>query len=1004
MQTFLFTDIESSTRLWEEHPNEMASSLARHDTILSDAIAGAEGSVLKTTGDGAIAIFDSPSGAIAASITAQQALAAEHWGSAVPIRVRMGVHAGETERRDGDYFGPVMNRAARIMAAGHGGQILLSSVAAGMTAGALPPGATLRDLGPHRLKDLTVPERLFQLIHPDLQTEFPPPTTLDTTPNNLPVQTTEFLGRHQELAAIQLMLESSATRLLTIAGPGGAGKTRLGLQVGAELMDSFRDGVFFVDVSAETDPDSAFEAIVRALDLPASGTGGPLDVLKTRLRDRQMLLVLDNFEQVIAAGIGVSEILQSAPDLKVVITSRETLRVRAEHVYPVPPLSLPDPSDPTAAIAESEAVQLFMDRARAVRPDITLNDENAATIAEICLRLDGLPLAIELATARLNVFTPSDLLARLRQRLDVLGAGGRDLPDRQRTLWGAMGWSYELLTDDERNLFELFSVFSTTSLPALEAVADSAMGLDSVLDDLSSLVDKSLVREHERGTSFTFSMLLTIKEYAEERLAGEPQRDSQVREAHARYFSEFAFGLQDRLRGPESESALEELESEIGNLRTAWRYWVDVGAIEQLFNLLDSLWALHEAKGWYHAAIELATDTLGVLATAETSAELATEELTLRTSLARALLAVRGYTVEVEEEFKRVLDLADSTGTVEQRFPVLRALASYYVQTGDSRSALEIGKELLELGEESNDQNMIIEGHVVIGISLLYVDVDNCLINLDKAIDLYDPTTHPSSRFYLGPNTGVIARISAALMRWESGDLEQAVKRATEAVQMARDIDHPYSIAYALYHNGFLAISRGRFEECLGFAKELAQISEENDYVLWRTLSTVLEGVSRTALGDIETGLAMTEAGVEFYKGLTTPPVFWALVLMLRSGVHAMAGDPKRALELVDEAITAAEAGGAISPEIWVVRADLLRMISDAGPDVAEGLYARAQAESRHLGLRLTELKALSRLVQLRREQGRTPDRSDDLAAVYDAFTEGFDEHDLKMAREILSG
>jgi predicted ATPase/class 3 adenylate cyclase len=1002
MQTFLFTDIESSTRLWEEHPNEMASSLARHDAILSEAIAGADGTVLKTTGDGAIAIFDSPSNAIAASITAQQALAAEPWGSAGPIRVRMGVHAGETERRDGDYFGPVMNRAARIMAAGHGGQVLLSSAAKGMTTDTLPAEAILRDLGPHRLKDLTVPEHLFQLIHPDLQTEFPPPTTLDATPNNLPVQTTEFLGRHQELAAIQLMLESPATRLLTIAGPGGAGKTRLGLQVGAELMDSFRDGVFFVDVSSETDPDSAFEAIVRALDLPASGTGGPLDVLKTRLRDRQMLLVLDNFEQVIAAGSGVSEILQSAPDLKVVITSRETLRVRAEQVYPVPPLSLPDPSDPTPAIAESEAVQLFMDRARAVRPDITLDDENARTIAEICLRLDGLPLAIELATARLNVFTPSDLLARLRKRLDVLGAGGRDLPDRQRTLWGAIGWSYELLTDDERNLFDLFSVFSTTGLPALESVAESAMGLDFVLDDLSSLVDKSLIRKHTHGTSFTFSMLLMIKEYAEERLADEPERENQVREAHARYFSEFALGLQDRLRGRERESALEELETEIGNLRTAWRYWVDVGALEQLFNLLDGLWALHEAKGWYHAAIELATDTLGVLATAETSADLATEELTLRTSLARALLAVRGYTVEVEEEFKRVLDLADSAGTVEQRFPVLRALASYYVQTGDARSALGIGKELLELGEERNDQNMIIEGHSVIGISLIYTDVENCLAHLDKAIDLYDPARHPSNRFHLGPNTGVIARMAAAIMRWERGDLEQAVNRAADGLQMARDIDHPYSIAYALYHNGFLAIMRGKFEECLGFAKELAQISDENDYVLWLTLSTVLEGVSRTALGEVETGLAMTEAGVEFYKGLTTPPVFWPTVLMLRSGVHAMAGDPKRALELVDEAITAAETGGVISPEIWVVRADLIKMTSDAGPDIAEGLYERAQTESSEMGLRLTELKAIGRLVQLRREQGRSPDGTDELARVYEEFTEGFDEGDLMAAKTIL--
>lgn len=1002
MQTILFTDIESSTRLWEEHPEGMASSLARHDTILRDSIDQANGSLLKTTGDGAIAVFDSTQDAVSASIAGQLALVSETWGGTGPIRVRMGIHAGETELRDGDYFGPAMNRTARIMAAGHGGQILISSVAAKMAEAGLSQTTTLRDLGSHRLKDLTEPEHLFQLVHPDLESDFPAPKTLDATPNNLPVQATEFLGRSQELAAIKLMLDSPSTRLLTIAGPGGAGKTRLGLQVGADLMDSFRDGVFFVDVSAETDPDSTFEAIVRALSLPSMGTGGPLDVLKIRLRDRQMLLVLDNFEQVISAGNGVSEILQSAPDVKVVITSRETLRVRAEQVYPVPPLSLPDPHAPTSVIAESEAVQLFMDRARAVRPDITLDDEDSSTIAEICLRLDGLPLAIELATARLNVFTPSDLLDRLRERLDVLGAGGRDLPDRQRTLWGAIGWSYELLNDEERGVFEMFSVFSTTGLTAVESVAKDALGLEFVLDELSSLVDKSLIRKSKRESSFNFSMLLMIKEYAEERLAQSPERERLVREAHASFFSEFAIGLQDRLNGVEREQALADLESEIGNLRTAWRYWVEVGDLEQLFKLLDGLWALHEAKGWYHAAIELATDTLQVLATAESSPELASEELALRTSLARALLAVRGYTVEVEEAFKKVLDLSDSTGTVEQRFPVMRALASYYVQTGNPGPALTIGKELLQLGEERNDRNMVIEGHCVIGISLIYAEVEDCLAHLETAIDLYDPGVPTSSRFQMGPNTGVVARISSALMLWEGGALDQAVTRAEDALALARTIEHPFSIAYALYHNGFLAIARGRFDDCLRFAEELSDISDENDYVLWRTLSTVLEGVSRAGSGDVESGLPMTEAGVEFYKGLTTPPVFWPLVLMLRSGVHAMAGNPERALELVDEALVAAESEAAVSPEIWVVRADLLLMTQDPDLKTVEGLYKRAQSEASQLGLRLAELKATTRLVKLRRELGRSPDGSSELEALYNGFTEGFDERDLISARELL--
>ena len=1003
MDTFLFTDIEASTRLWEEHPDDMAAALARHDAILNEAIDRAGGRVVKTTGDGFLAVFDSVSDTVAATIEAQRNLLTETWGPTGPLRVRMGVHTGDTESRGGDYFGPAMNRAARIMAAGHGGQVLLSAAAAVIVEDRLPSGAQLRDLGTHRLKDLTLPEHLYQLVHQDIDTEFPTPITLDARPNNLPLQGTEFLGRSAELAAIQLMLESPSMRLLTIAGPGGAGKTRLGLQVAAEQLDRFRDGVFFVDLSAERDPEAAFEAVVRTLGLPVTGGGDPLQVLRTRLRDQQMLLLLDNFEQVTPAAVGLSELLQHAPDLKILVTSRETLRVRAEHVFPVPPLSLPHPKDSTASIAEAEAVQLFAERARGVRPGFAVTDENAMLIAEICLRLDGLPLAIELAAARLNVFTPSDLLDRLRERLDILGAGGRDLPDRQRTLWGAIGWSYELLDQTERDMFELMSVFSSTDLPALESIAGTPLGADFVLDSLSSLVDKSLIRSEDDGSSQRFSMLLMIKEFAETRLADSPEREQAVRRAHALYYSGFGRQLQERLRGVERESALDDLQAEIGNLRTAWRHWVDQGDLEQVFNLIEGLWALHEAKGWYHAAIELASDALGVLAKAEPSPELAAEELTLRTSLARALMAVRGYGVEVEDAFKRALEISQTAGTAAQRFPVLRALATYCMSIADFGQGIEYGRQLLALGERERDESILIEGHYVFGAATAFAgDLDTGLPHLDMAIELHDPRVHGSTRFRLGPNTGVVARTASGLILWQCGALERSVTRLAEALAVARGIDHPYSIAYALYHNGFLSLNRRRFEEAVQLAHELALVAEENDYLVWKTLSTVLEGVSLTALGQVEEGLAMTETGIDLYEGLTTPPVFWPLILGLRALVHALAGRPERALTLIDEAIQYGDPEQVVSPEFRLLKGDSLRMLSPIDPDRVEEEYLAGIGGAGEGGLHLIELQGRTRLVGLRRELGRSPDGSEELAALYATFTEGLDEHDLVMAREVL--
>lgn len=1001
MQSFLFTDIESSTRLWEEHPTTMPDALARHDRALGAAISANGGRIVKTTGDGMIAVFDDAMDAVRAALVGQQALTAESWASTGPLRARMAVHVGEAESRDDDYFGPTMNRASRIMAAGHGGQILVSEAAASALDGNLPGGVTLADLGRHRLKDLTLAEHLFQIVEDANTSRFPALRTLDSRPHNLPMQATEFLGREEERSAIRAMLTSPGTRLLTLAGPGGIGKTRLSLQVAAEQLDNYRDGVFFVDLSAEREPSAAFEAVVRALNLPVSGAGDALRVLEMRLRDQNMLLVLDNLEQVTSIGPGLGELLDHATELDILVTSRETLRIRAERVFPIPPLTMARPDDSTETIASAEAVQLFAERARAVEPEFAVTSDNAATIAEICLRLDGLPLAIELAAARLKIFSPADLLERLRLRLDVLGAGGRDLPDRQRTLWGAIGWSYELLNEDERRVLEMASVFSSATLEAMETVAEGSVELeDDLVDLLSSLVDKSLVRMVAEDDTRRFGMLLMIREYAAERLADSAENEEAVRLAHARHYSSFVADLQEHLRGPESHATIELLAVEIGNLRTAWRYWVDKGDLDQLFGLLDGLWSLHESKGWYHAAIELITDLLGLLEVAPNRDELTGEELALRTSLARGMMAVHGYGEEVQAAFEPVLALSQIAGTTDQRFGVLRTLATYYVSLSDFAKAIEIGQEMFALADAEESVNIRAEACYVYGSGLAFSGDHNAGIPyLEEAIGLYDPEMHSANRLRVGPNTAVVARVASGLLHFQAGQLDTGVTRVSDALRVARDLDHPYSLAHALYHNGYLAFLRGRFEECRGHAHELAVVADANDYIVWRVLATVLEGAALVGIGEVEEGVAMTEAGVTLYRGLTTPPVFWPFLLALRAQVHMMAGHNEVALELIDSAI-GVDVGEVTPPEFGVMKAEMLHRLGER--EEAKLVYESAAATAALVDLRLHHLMALTGLTLLRRERDEVPDGSAELAEVYEQFTEGFDEWPLLEAQRVL--
>ena len=590
--TFLFTDIEGSTKLWEKSPRGMHAALTRHDTILREAIEGHGGFVFKTVGDAFCAAFPTALGATESALAAQRDLFSEAWGEEiVALLVRMALHTGATHERDGDYFGPPVNRVARLLSAGHGGQVLLSSSTQELVRDHLPADTHLRDLGERQLKDLARPERVFQLMAPDLPSEFPPLRTLESYSNNLPLQATPLIGREREVVAVCERLRGSETRLLTLLGPGGTGKTRVGLQAAAELVDDFDDGVFFVPIATITDPELVAPTIARVLGLSEGGAQPPEESLQGYLRERQTLLLLDNLEQVIESAPVLDGLLSAAPELKILATSRTPLGLYGEQEFPVPPLSLPDPESlpPLENLANYEAIGLFLERARAVRPEFSLTQENAPAVVEICERLDGLPLAIELAAARIKLLPPRVLLERLGNRLKLLTGGARNLPERQRTLRNAIEWSYGLLEEGEKMLFGRLGVFSGgATLEAMEAVCDARGDLPAdVFDGASSLLDKSLLRQEEgAGGEPRFVMLETIHEFANAKLEGSGEAEA-VRRAHAEYFLALAEEAEPMLWGPEQGTWLERLEPEHDNMRAALSWAIERGEASLACGLLE---------------------------------------------------------------------------------------------------------------------------------------------------------------------------------------------------------------------------------------------------------------------------------------------------------------------------------------------------------------------------------------------------------------------------------
>ena len=606
--TFLFTDVEASTRLWEEHPEAMRGALARHDAIVRGAIESHGGDVVKTTGDGFHAVFASVEDALAAAADAQVALYAEPWGLTDGLRVRMGLHTCQVEMRDGDYYGSGVNRAARLMSVAHGGQVVVSAATAELAAETV---FELRELGEHRLAGLSRPERVSQLCPVGLAEEFPPLRSVDALPGNLPRQVTSFVGRDAELETLADLVRSRP--LVTLTGVGGVGKTRLAQEVAAEAIRGFPDGAWLCELAPVTDADALWDTMAKAFRLlPPSGRSLE-EVLLEYLAPKRLLLVLDNCEHLLDAVAGAVRVIEArCPHVSVLATSREGLAVPGEQLVAVPSLGIPavDVDDELLVLVES--VRLFCDRASSVKADFESSGPNLSAVGVLCRRLDGIPLAIELAAARSTSLSPGDLVARLDQRFKLLARGSRASLERHQTLRNTIDWSYDLLDNTERDALQRLSVFAGgCDLVAAEAVvADEDLDPFDVVHVVGQLVDKSLVLADTDDGQIRYRMLETIRQYAQERLEASGTTD-RVRARHAAYYVALAETAGPQLRNRDQLEWARRMAPETDNLRAALNWAVEAGSAEPALRLVTSL-AVHgvaigySALDWAETSIEIA--------------------------------------------------------------------------------------------------------------------------------------------------------------------------------------------------------------------------------------------------------------------------------------------------------------------------------------------------------------------------------------------------------------
>jgi predicted ATPase/class 3 adenylate cyclase len=841
--TFLFTDVEGSTKLWERNPEAMSQALSHHDELIRNAVEALNGFVFKTVGDAFYAAFSTAAEAVEAAIDAQKSLLSEEWEETGPLKVRIALHTGTAEERGGDYFGPTLNRAARLLSAGHGGQVLLSHSTQELVRDQLPLGAELRDLGVRRLKDVLGPEHIFQLTAPELPASFPPLNTLDVRLNNLPIQPTPLLGREREVAGIADLLRREDVRLLTLTGTGGTGKTRLALQSAAELIDDFEDGAFLVALAPISDPELVVSTVAGALSVSESA-GRPLkEDLRDFLSTKELLLVLDNFEQVVDAAPLVGELLSGCPGLKVLVTSRTLLRIYGEREYAVRPLELPDPDHlpPIETLRQYEAIRFFTERARAANAHFSLTEENALAVAEICARLDGLPLAIELAAARIKLLSPLAMSSRLSNPLKFLTGGARDLPERQRTLRGAIAWSHALLDEGEQILLARLSVFSDgCALEAVEAICDPVGDLFlDVLEGLSSLLDKSLLRQEEMVEEQPrFVMLETIREYARERLelSGEAE---EIRRLHAEYFLALAEQGASEQQGSEETAWLERLDLEHDNMRAALSWMLESEEAEPGLRLSGALWRFWWMRGLYSEGRRWLEEALA-------------KDGRASAVRAKALEAV-GWLADDQGDIDRAVAAAEEGLRLSARAKIessvtasfLRMLGSAAYVHGNHEQAARLYEESLALSREARDERGVASSLLQLG------NVSGDRGNHEGAKTFYEEGLALSRKL---DDKALLASalISVGAEFLLQGDHERGAMLNEEAAELYRERGNRGGLQYALDNLGWAALMRGDHQQADVLHRESLALSRQLGDKL--VAAEALEGLacSASARGEAE--------------------------------------------------------------------------------------------------------------------------------------------------------
>jgi predicted ATPase/class 3 adenylate cyclase len=814
--TFLFTDIENSTLLVQELGERWVDVLQAQRLIMRRAIAAYEGHEIGTEGDSFFVVFASAEKGAAAVVEAQRALVAHSWPG-FQVRVRMGLHTGEGKVVGDGYVGLDVHRAARIAAAGHGGQVLLSEATATLIGKALPPGALPRDLGEYRLKDLPRPEHIYQLDVEGLPTEFPALKSLDLRRNNLPLHLTTFHGREQELAEVKRLL--SDVRLVTLLGPGGMGKTRLAIRVASEVLEEY-EGVWLLELAPLSDGDLVAPTLLSLLGLREQPGRTPVDTLIDYLGSRKVLVVMDNCEHLMEACASLGEkLLRACPKVRILATSREALRVAAETAWRVPPLALPDPErlPPVETLAQSSAVALFADRAVTALPTFTLSEKNARLIVQICQRLDGIPLAIELAAARLSVLSVEQIATRLQDRFRLLTGGSRTALPRQQTLRATLDWSYDLLADPERALLRRVSVFAGGfNLEAAEAVCGwDPLAPDEVLDQVAALGGKSLLVISEQDAQPRYGLLETIREYAAARAGSAGEKD-ELDQRHRNYFLELAEEAEPRLRGPDQLLWLERLDGELDNLRAGFRCSQERDDPDPAFRFATALGLFWRARGRFSEGREWLER---VLQTVKGSPALHAKAL----AWAGYLAIWQGAHAQAEQRAEEGLALYRKLGDPRGISFALQTLGAVALNQDDYDRAIQLEEESLSYFREVNDKSGIGLSYLYLGfIALQKAEHSRAMELLQEALTLFHQVGDKRS-------IAIASRVMGDV-ELTQGHYASATALLEESLTLVREAKDSQEIRSILQLLGRAALCEGhysrateRFEESLKLARELGQ-------------------------------------------------------------------------------------------------------------------------------------------------------------------------------------